>query len=235
VPTPSTIRSANAGTTGPTLRGAIQTNVNGGNITDARLSGTGVTASNYNAGARRRQQRQPGRDLHRRQAGALAPLSGQVLNLRSNFDNIADQKLNIVLAGGAAAYNAAIGNAAPAPVTVANQRVGGTTTAALTISNQAAVGAFSEDLIASFGSNGGQAQNNGGNVSGLLAGASNGSAMRVGVDTSAGRQDRHGDDQLPDRGRRQRREQWPGRGRRQCAAADRRQRQCLPGCGRPTG
>jgi hypothetical protein len=31
---------ANNGTTGPALRGAIQTNVNGANLTDARLSGT---------------------------------------------------------------------------------------------------------------------------------------------------------------------------------------------------
>ena len=175
---------ANTGTTGPTLRGAIQTAANGGNITDARLSGAGVTAANYNAGAPGGNSGNLGVTFTAASAGVLAPLAGQVLNLRSNFDNIADQKLNIVLAGGAAAYNAAVGNAAPAPITVANQRVGGSNTAALTISNQAAVGAFSEDLIASFGSNGGQAQNNGGNVSGLLAGASNGSAMRVGVDTA---------------------------------------------------
>jgi hypothetical protein len=40
-------RIANVGTSGPSLRGAIQTSVNGGNITDARLSGSGVTASNF--------------------------------------------------------------------------------------------------------------------------------------------------------------------------------------------
>jgi hypothetical protein len=114
----------NAGTTGPTLRGAIQTASNGGNITDARLSGSGVTASTTTPGTRvatAATWASPSPPL----AGVLAPLSGQVINLRSNFDNIADQKLNIVLAGGAAAYNAAVGNAAPAPVTVANQRVGG--------------------------------------------------------------------------------------------------------------
>jgi len=37
---------ANTGSTGPVLRGAIQTSVNGGNITDPRLSGCGVTAGN---------------------------------------------------------------------------------------------------------------------------------------------------------------------------------------------
>jgi hypothetical protein len=175
---------ANTGTTGPTLRGAIQTAANGGNISDARLSGAGVTAANYNAGAPAGNSGNLGVTFTAAAAGALAPLAGQVINLRSNFENIADQKLNIVLAGGAAAYNAAVGSAAPAPVTVANQRVGGTTTAALTISNQAAAGAFSEDLIATFGSNSGHAQNNGGSLSGLLAGASNGSALRVGVDTA---------------------------------------------------
>src|SRR5205085_8148825 len=37
----------NTGTSGPSLRGALQTSVNGGNITDGRLSGSGVTASNF--------------------------------------------------------------------------------------------------------------------------------------------------------------------------------------------
>ncbi len=38
---------ANTGTSGPALRGALQTSVNGGNLTDARLSGSGVTAGNF--------------------------------------------------------------------------------------------------------------------------------------------------------------------------------------------
>ena len=42
-----TYNIANVGTTGPALRGAIQTNVNGANISDARLSGNGVTAGNW--------------------------------------------------------------------------------------------------------------------------------------------------------------------------------------------
>ena len=37
----------NTGSSGPVLRGALQTSANGGNITDARLSGAGVTASNF--------------------------------------------------------------------------------------------------------------------------------------------------------------------------------------------
>jgi hypothetical protein len=102
-----------------------------------RLSGTGVTASNYNAGAPGSNSGNLGVTFTAANAGALAPLSGQVLNLRSNFENIADQKLNIVLAGGAAAYNAAVGAATPSPAVVANQRVGGTNTVALSVSNNA--------------------------------------------------------------------------------------------------
>ncbi|TXI77148.1 MAG: S-layer family protein, partial [Dokdonella sp.] len=173
----------NAGTTGPTLRGAIQTAANGGNITDARLGGSGVTASNYNAGAPGGNSGNLAVTFTAASAGALAPLAGQVVNLRSNFENIADQKLNIVLGAGAAAYNAAVGSAG-SPVTVVNQHVGGSQTAALTVSNIAPGGAFTEGLNASFGVNGGAATNNGGSISLLAGGASNNSAMRVGVDTS---------------------------------------------------
>ncbi len=175
---------ANTGATGPTLRGAIQTSVNGANLSDARLSGSGVTPSLYSAGA-------PGANggnlavvFTAANAGALAPLVGQVLNLRSNFENIADQKLNIVLAGNAAAYNAAVGAATPSPVLLANQRVGGSGSVVLNVSNTAAAGAFSEDLRATFGATTGAATHNGGSISALLAGASNGAAMGVGVNTA---------------------------------------------------
>ncbi|MBL8314558.1 MAG: S-layer family protein [Rubrivivax sp.] len=173
------------GTTGPAMRGAVQTNVNGANLTDGRLGGGGVTASNYNGGA-------PGGSGETRtvtftagSAGALAPMTGQVLNLRSTYDNIADQKLNIVLGANAAAYNAALGSAV-SPVQVANQRVGGTNTATLAIRNDAAPGAFSEDLNASIASLGGQATGSG-SVSGRLANTGNTGtgAITVGVDTSS--------------------------------------------------
>ena len=179
------VQIGNAGTTGPTLRGAIQTSVGGGNITDTRLTGAGVTASNYNAGAPGANSGNLGVTFTATGAGALAPLTGQAINLRSNFENIADQKLNIVLAGGAAAYNAAVGSTAPAPVTVLNQRIGGGNSSALTVSNTAAAGAFSEDLRATFGANGGAATHNGGIVNSLIAGGSDGAAMSVGVDTSS--------------------------------------------------
>jgi hypothetical protein len=174
----------NGGSTGPTLRGAVQNNVNGANLTDARLSGSGVTAGNYNAGAPAGSGETRAVSFTVGNAGVLAPMSGQVLNLRSNFDNIADQKLNIVLGSGAAAYNAAVGSAAT-PVQVANQRVGGSNTAVLSISNTAAPGAFSEDLNVGIASLGGQASASG-SISGRVAGTGNTGtgAITVGVDTS---------------------------------------------------
>jgi hypothetical protein len=161
----------NGGTAGPTLRGAVQTNVNGANLTDARLAGSGVTAGNYNAGAPAGSGQTRAVTFTVGNAGALAPMSGQVLNLRSTYDNIADQKLNIVLGSGAAAYNAAVGSAAT-PVQLANQRVGGSNSALLSISNTAAPGAFSEDLNANVASVGGQASASG-SVLGRLAGTGN--------------------------------------------------------------
>ncbi len=178
----------NGGTTGPTLRGAIQTNVNGGNITDARLSGAGVTAANYSAGAPGANSGNLGITFTAASAGALAPLNGQAINLRSNFENIDDQKLNIVLGAGAAAYNAAVGSTGAA--TVANQHVGGGNSVALTVNNTAPAGVHTEVLNASFGANAGQATNNGASITGglgtggIAGGSADNTTMRVGVDTT---------------------------------------------------
>jgi hypothetical protein len=175
-----------SGTTGPTLRGAVQTSVNGANLTDARLSGSGVTASNYNAGAPAGSGETRTVSFTAANAGALAPLSGQVLNLRSNFENIADQKLNIVLGAGAAAYNAAAGAASPSPIVIANQRIGGNASQAITVTNTAAPGAFSEDLRATVGAISGAAQTNGASVNSLLAGGSNSGIVASVNTTTAG-------------------------------------------------
>ncbi len=172
---------ANGGSSGPVLRGAIQTAVNGANLSDARLSGSGVTAGNYNAGGPGGSGATQAVVFTADSAGALAPLTGQVLNLRSNFDNIADQKLNIVLGSGAAAYNLAAGQA-PATVTVANQRVGGSNSAALAISNTAAAGSYSEDLNARVVASSGPVSGSG-SVSGVRAGQG-AAGMTVGVDTT---------------------------------------------------
>ena len=176
---------ANTGTTGPALRGAIQTSVNGATLNDARLSGAGVTAGNYDTGAPGNNTGNLGVTMTVASAGALAPLTGQVLNLRSNFENIADQKLNIVLGAGAAAFNAAIGNTT-SPVQVANQRIGGSNSAAVIVANNAAAGAFSEDLNASVGGSTGAASGSG-SITGRLAATNNTGtgAINVGVYTAS--------------------------------------------------
>ena len=162
----------NAGTTGPTLRGALQTTVNGASLTDARLSGTGVSASNYNAGAPGTNSGNLAVTFAVAAAGPIAALTGQVLNLRSNFENIADQKLNIALAAGAAAFNAAAGSAV-SPVQVPAQRVSGSSAGAvLTVANTAPAGAFSEDLNVTVSGFTGAAQG-GGSINGRLAGSNN--------------------------------------------------------------
>jgi hypothetical protein len=174
----------NTGTTGPALRGAIQTGVNGGHITDSRLSGSGVTAGNWGPIA-------TGATLSRdvlftvSSAGTYAALSGQAVNILNDFDNTRSQLLTLTSSAGAAAYNlATAASVTPSPATVANQRVGGTATVALTVANTAPSGAFTEGLDASFGTLSGAALNNGGSVNLLAGGASNNSVMKVGVDTT---------------------------------------------------
>jgi PEP-CTERM motif len=176
---------ANTGSTGPALRGAIQTSANGGNISDARLSGSGVTASNYSTGGPGSSTGNLGVVFTTATAGALAPLVGQVVNLTSNFDNIGDQKLHIVVGAGAAAYTAAAGNAS-SPVQVANQRIGGSNSAAVAVSNTIPTSAYSEDLNASVGATTG-AVSASGSIAGRVAGTSNTGtgAINVSVDTSS--------------------------------------------------
>ncbi|MBC8090217.1 MAG: hypothetical protein H7Z40_23405, partial [Phycisphaerae bacterium] len=173
----------NTGTVGPNLRGAIQTSVNGANISDARLSGAGVTASNYGPTLLGGSFGPLNVNFTVGTAGALAPLNGQAVNLRSNFENIADQKLNIVLGAGAAAYNVAVGSAGT-PVNLGNTRVGGTLAGNVTVSNTAAGGNFSEKLDATFGANTGNVSNNGGSISLLAAGSSNNTAMGVSLSSA---------------------------------------------------
>ena len=90
---------ANTGTTGPALRGAIQTSVNGANLTDPRLSGSGVTAGNWGPLA-------TGASLARDvvvtvgAAGSLAPLTGQSVAIVNNFENTRSQVLTFGLAAG---------------------------------------------------------------------------------------------------------------------------------------
>ena len=161
----------NAGTGGPSLRGAIQT----AGISNAGLSGSGVTAQNWGPIAQGGNSGIYTVTFAPTSGGALA---GQVLQVVNNFDNVAGQTLTIT----GAAYNLASASAAtPNPVLLANQRVGGSLTQALTISNNAAIGGFSERLNASIAANGTATASGSFNL--LAAGASS-SALTVGVDTT---------------------------------------------------
>lgn len=288
---------------GASIRGAVQTAANGGNVTDARLSGSGVTAGNFGPITAGNNSGNLGVTFN---AGSGGVLSGQSVAIYSNFDNVATQVINLTgqattlatgnatpnanpvnlgnfrvggaspsqsfavknlatgvgaerlgigsvgttgnfgavnnlgagfvnpgstqggavsaqVSGGVAGvnngsltiqyttngelidstfttvnsnsqainlqatgYNAAAGSAAPAgPVNLGNVRVGGTLAQAFTVTNTAAAGSFSEDLNASFGSNTGHAANNGGSISGLLAGNSNNAAMSGSLSTAS--------------------------------------------------
>jgi len=174
---------ANSGTTGPALRGAIQTSVNGGNITDPRLSGNGVTAGNWGPIA-------TGNSLTRDvvvtvgAAGSLAPLTGQSVAIVNNFENTRSQVVTFGLAPGAAAYRLADSNVV-APVAFGNVHVGDVVSQALTIANLAPNDGFSEKLNASFGSASDPRITSSGSIAGLAAGSSNASSMVVGLNTAA--------------------------------------------------
>jgi hypothetical protein len=169
----------NANTGGPALRGAIQTAANGGNITDGRLAGTGVTASNWgpvSAGAT------TGNLAVSFNATGSGALTGQQVAIVNNFDNTNNQILTIT----GAAYNlAAAGAHAPEPVTLGNVRVGGTFgTQALSIANTAPTDGYSEKLNASIAPTTGPVTA-GGSFSGLDAGATDNGSLVVGISDTA--------------------------------------------------
>ncbi|MBK8958727.1 MAG: choice-of-anchor D domain-containing protein [Proteobacteria bacterium] len=169
---------ANTGASGPALRGAIQTSVNGGNLDDARLSGSGVTASNFGPVAAGASSAALDVTLTGSSAGAL---SGQSVAVVNNFDNVAEQVLSI---SGAVFRYANPTAHTPEPINFGNRRVGDVTNQALTISNDVANDGFSERLDASIGGVTGQATSNDGSFALLAAGASDNASLAVGIDTA---------------------------------------------------
>ncbi len=124
----------------PQVRIAVQTSVNGGNITDPRLSGGGVTAGNLLPIAAGASSDSHSVGFTATTAGALL---GQAVHFEDNFDNVAGLTLGIT----GAAYNPAIANVAPVNVNFGNFHVGDPVTVQpITISNTAPAGLFSEDL-----------------------------------------------------------------------------------------
>ena len=128
--------------TSPQVRTAIQTAAGGGNITDARLSGAGVTASNLAPIAAGGNSGALGVTFTASEAGALL---GQTVHIEDNFDNVNGLTLSLTGAG----YNPAVADVQPTSVNFGNFHVGDAVTPqAITITNLAAAGAFSEDLLA---------------------------------------------------------------------------------------
>ncbi|MBI4581546.1 MAG: choice-of-anchor D domain-containing protein, partial [Planctomycetes bacterium] len=134
----------NVGDAGPVLRGAIQTDNttgNGGNITDARLSGSGVTTQNFGPINNNAATADFAVTFTGTSAGAL---TGQQVALVNNFDNVGNQTLSFT----GAAYNAAVASVTPS-INLGDFHVGDVVPGqAVSISNTAPVGAFAEDLRA---------------------------------------------------------------------------------------
>jgi len=176
----------NTGSTGPSLRGAIQTSVNGGNITDPRLA---VTPQNFGPIAPGGASSNIGLLFNVASAGTIAPLSGQAIHVANNFGNVPAQTISLTLGANAAAYVAAIGQLNTPALNFGTVQVGQSVSQALSISNIATGPAgFVEDLNARFGAATGVGSSlitGTGSISGLLAGATNASGMVVGVNTAA--------------------------------------------------
>ncbi len=120
------------------ISGAIQTEVDGGVITSAALSGSGVTAQNFGpiaAGAE-------GQVYTISVDTSAGVPQGQAIHIASDFDNVAGITLAI---GSPAAGLASPSEAQPNPVAFGNVHVGDAPQRALTIANTAAFGAASLD------------------------------------------------------------------------------------------
>ena len=170
---------ANSGTTGPSLRGAIQTSVNGGNITDPNIS---VTPQNWGPVAPGSASGNIDVSFNAGSAGTLSLQPNQQIHITNNFDNVADQDLIITLGAGAAAYNLAQSSIV-GPINLGVLHVGdngGSVTQALSISNIAAAGAFTEGLDSSFGSY----TNNGGSLTPTFSGSITNLAVADGASTA---------------------------------------------------
>jgi fibronectin-binding autotransporter adhesin len=183
-----TYNIANTGSTGPAIRGAIQTGVGGANITDARLSGSGVTEGSFGPVG-------PGESTAREvvvtiaSAGPIAPITGQAVGIVNNFQNLTQQLLTINAAPGAAVYQAAVGQLNTTALNFGTVQVGQAVSQTLSVTNIATgPSGFVEDLNARFGTATGTGAgliSGTGQIAALAAGGTNTSAMTVSVNTSA--------------------------------------------------
>lgn len=168
---------ANDGT-GADIRGAVQTAAGGGNITDSRLSGNGVTAANFGPIAAGADSGNLAVTFDATTGGAL---SGQAVAVVSNFDNVSTDIITIT----GIATTLAQGNATPSndPVNLGNFRVGGTQPSQdFAVENTSAAAATTERLgIASANASGNFSATN--NLGGgfITGGASQAAAVTASV------------------------------------------------------
>lgn len=167
----------NDGTNGPALRGALQTNVNGGNIDDARLGGTGATASNFGPIATGNDSGDLTIEFDATDAGAL---TGQVVHIENNFDNVAGQDISIT----GAAYRFANPDITPNPIELSNVHVNDVSEQVLTVLNDVPDDGFSEALNASFAANTGDAVNNNGTINLLGPSSTDNTSLIAGINTA---------------------------------------------------
>jgi len=146
-----TYQIENTGTKGADLRGAIQTQMTNLNtppvatITDARLSGSGVTAGNFGPLAVGGATGNLAVTFTGTSAGALSNQSVRAVN---NFDNVVDQTLTIT----GAAYNLAKGTVnTTQPMQLGSYRVGDAATGrSISVTNSGPAGAYTESLVGSL-------------------------------------------------------------------------------------
>ncbi len=158
-----TYQIENSGTTGPTIRGAIQTDVNGGTLTDARLGGAGAAGGNFSVPI----GQSAALPVAFNPNGQDGPLSGQVVHLEGNFPNI--HQANITITG--TAFNLAVASVSPTTTNVGDVRVGAAIAENITVQNTAQADGFSESLNGQLGAGTGNAVTNGGTFNALAAGA----------------------------------------------------------------
>ena len=135
-----------------------------------------MTASNFAPVAAGGNSGNLGVTFNATSAGAL---TGQQVRIVNNFDNVAEQTLQI----NGAAYRYASPTHTPEPVALGNHHVGDTVQQALSIKNDVPADGFSESLNVSFGTATGGVTTSG-SFAGLAPGATNSTSLVVGITTS---------------------------------------------------
>jgi hypothetical protein len=165
------------GSTGPSMRGGMQTSANAGSITSSQLSGPGVTAGNFGPLA---PATNSGTLSITYNASTSGPLSGQVVHILNNFANIPAQNLSVT----GTAFNLAQPTASSSLIFgIVHVGDTGAATATVAVSNAAPAGPYSETLDASFGAAPSQITATG-SILQLAAGSTDNTSMSVVLNTT---------------------------------------------------